>query len=153
MHRTRRSTRRRDDSQPRSAATPQSSSLAPRSVVAGLFASGFFGIFLAMGVLGLIYVRRLTDDSFLRIFLSLIFSAFVLASLLAICGVWSGGRDRSSSARTESRRAAAKDPAATTFGCPRCGAGLDANADISPSGDVKCLHCNNWFSTRRAETE
>lgn len=32
--------------------------------------------------------------------------------------------------------------------CPRCGAPLHANADISPSGDVKCTHCDSWFNVR-----
>lgn len=32
--------------------------------------------------------------------------------------------------------------------CPNCSAPV-GNAEISPSGDVKCLHCKNWYNVRR----
>ena len=31
--------------------------------------------------------------------------------------------------------------------CPACGAPI-GSAEISPSGDVKCLHCKNWFNVQ-----
>lgn len=31
--------------------------------------------------------------------------------------------------------------------CPRCSAPI-GEAEISPSGDVKCLHCKNWYNVR-----
>jgi hypothetical protein len=30
--------------------------------------------------------------------------------------------------------------------CPSCNAPLGEKADVSPSGDVKCLHCGRWFN-------
>lgn len=33
-----------------------------------------------------------------------------------------------------------------TYECPQCGAPLDAKADVSPSGDVRCTFCNAWFN-------
>lgn len=38
------------------------------------------------------------------------------------------------------------------YRCPRCGAPLGKDADVSPSGDVKCTFCNTWFNIHRATT-
>lgn len=32
------------------------------------------------------------------------------------------------------------------YDCKSCGATLDRNVDVSPSGDVKCKYCNKWFN-------
>jgi DNA-directed RNA polymerase subunit RPC12/RpoP len=32
------------------------------------------------------------------------------------------------------------------YACPRCGAPLADEADVSPHGDVKCTYCNAWFN-------
>ncbi len=37
---------------------------------------------------------------------------------------------------------------ANRYACPKCGASLNSDADISPSGDVKCSYCDSWFNTR-----
>ena len=37
---------------------------------------------------------------------------------------------------------------ANRYACPKCGASLNSDADISPSGDVKCTYCDSWFNTR-----
>jgi hypothetical protein len=34
--------------------------------------------------------------------------------------------------------------------CPRCGAPLAENADVSPHGDTKCAHCGGWFNIHKA---
>ena len=33
--------------------------------------------------------------------------------------------------------------------CPKCAAPI-GDAEISPSGDVKCVHCNSWFNVHHA---
>ncbi len=45
---------------------------------------------------------------------------------------------------------APKKPAETkdNLDCPHCGSPTGDAADISPSGDVKCGHCRNWYSVR-----
>lgn len=35
------------------------------------------------------------------------------------------------------------------YNCNNCNATLDNPEDISPSGDVKCKHCSNWFNVYR----
>lgn len=35
------------------------------------------------------------------------------------------------------------------YTCPRCGAPLAADADVSPLGDVRCGHCGGWFNIHR----
>lgn len=37
-------------------------------------------------------------------------------------------------------------PRPTGYKCPNCGAALSENADVSPSGDVKCDYCRTWFN-------
>jgi len=32
------------------------------------------------------------------------------------------------------------------YDCPNCGAALGKQADVSPSGDVKCGYCERWFN-------
>lgn len=31
------------------------------------------------------------------------------------------------------------------YDCPNCGANV-GDADVSPSGDLKCQYCNNWWN-------
>ena len=37
-------------------------------------------------------------------------------------------------------------PRRTNYECPQCGAPLREGADVSPSGDVRCGHCDAWFN-------
>lgn len=41
------------------------------------------------------------------------------------------------------------EPGQQNYQCPQCGATLGENADVSPSGDVKCGYCNRWFNIHR----
>lgn len=36
-----------------------------------------------------------------------------------------------------------------TYGCPNCGANVK-DAEVSPSGDVKCPYCNGWWNIHRS---
>lgn len=36
------------------------------------------------------------------------------------------------------------------YDCPNCGAALGGDADVSPSGDVKCGYCERWFNIHSA---
>jgi len=36
------------------------------------------------------------------------------------------------------------------YDCPNCGAALGKEADVSPSGDVKCGYCERWFNIHSA---
>lgn len=36
------------------------------------------------------------------------------------------------------------------YDCPNCGATLGKDADVSPSGDVKCGYCERWFNIHGA---
>lgn len=44
------------------------------------------------------------------------------------------------------RGAAPGHPTGRRYECPQCGAPLSEGADVSPSGDVRCAHCNAWFN-------
>ena len=43
-------------------------------------------------------------------------------------------------------RKTAKTRTTLNFGCPNCGANLAKKVDVSPSGDVKCMYCEQWFN-------
>ena len=32
------------------------------------------------------------------------------------------------------------------YDCPKCGAALGEDCDVSPSGDAKCQYCKRWFN-------
>ena len=36
------------------------------------------------------------------------------------------------------------------YDCPNCGAALGKDADVSPSGDVKCGYCDRWFNIHKS---
>ena len=36
------------------------------------------------------------------------------------------------------------------YDCPNCGAASGKEADVSPSGDVKCGYCERWFNIHSA---
>lgn len=36
------------------------------------------------------------------------------------------------------------------YQCTTCGATLDAQAEVSPHGDVKCAHCGRWFNIHKS---
>ncbi len=35
------------------------------------------------------------------------------------------------------------------YSCPHCGAAISTEAEISPSGDVKCPYCKSWFNVNK----
>ena len=41
-------------------------------------------------------------------------------------------------------------PPKVGYDCPNCGGGLGDDADVSPSGDVKCSYCDRWFNIHKA---
>ncbi|GAB5441145.1 MAG: hypothetical protein Fues2KO_14940 [Fuerstiella sp.] len=48
---------------------------------------------------------------------------------------------------------AAMNTAASTadgFACRKCGAALDSDTEISPSGDFKCDYCDSWNNVRQS---
>jgi DNA-directed RNA polymerase subunit RPC12/RpoP len=53
-----------------------------------------------------------------------------------------GGREESSAGEVS--------PAQGGYRCPRCGAPLGRQADVSPSGDAKCAYCRAWFNIHNA---
>lgn len=46
----------------------------------------------------------------------------------------------------KSRESQGRDGATNGYKCDNCGAGLPEGADVSPSGDFKCVYCNTWFN-------
>ncbi len=41
-----------------------------------------------------------------------------------------------------------KKPAPGTYDCPNCGANV-GDVEVSPSGDLKCSYCNEWWNIHR----
>ena len=39
-------------------------------------------------------------------------------------------------------------PTPSRYDCPNCGANV-GEADVSPSGDIKCHYCNDWWNVHQ----
>jgi DNA-directed RNA polymerase subunit RPC12/RpoP len=88
---------------------------------------------------------------FFPIFIFLFFVAFfvILATVLKVMlpafkEVWFPAKKDKSELPADDLTSLNKD-----YECDHCGAKLDKNADVSPSGDVKCTYCNKWFNIHR----
>lgn len=116
------------------------------------------GLFpLGVGLLSLCFVWTLPAPIFFKLFGSLVSGFFILHgwTWLTLAGRRSGGaaghlRDLVEVARSlQSQRSdppSTAPPPAKGYQCAQCGAVLDQNADVSPSGDVKCSYCQRWFN-------
>lgn len=58
--------------------------------------------------------------------------------------------EAASSADGASSDADSKREPKVGYDCPNCGAALGKDADVSPSGDVKCGYCERWFNIHSA---
>lgn len=50
---------------------------------------------------------------------------------------------------TESESPVTKTPK-VGYACASCGAALGSDAEVSPSGDVKCSYCQRWFNIHKS---
>jgi len=124
---------------------------------------GFFRIMgivplgIGLTVLGFLWFGRLgpfgeSVPLFFRVFGSFIALSFILMG----SGILSGKLPMTSAElarRMTEMQGLAKTTTAkpgTAFQCPNCGASLGNDADVSPNGDVKCVHCLRWFNIHRA---
>ncbi len=108
----------------------------------------FMSIFGFIGIAVLIFLW-VGDDGFgepplfFKVFGSLIAMGFVLMGF----GVpLSQMRKRKGS--DEMLEGMIGKPPPARLACPSCGANL-GDAEVSPSGDVKCSYCNGWFNIHR----
>lgn len=113
--------------------------------------AAFGAIFAAIGVTVIVFLW--TDDEFgeppviFRVFGSLIALAFIVfGGAMAISAMTGGASGRS----PHLPNAASPSPSSAAYVCPRCGAPLAKDADVSPMGDVRCGHCNGWFNIHRS---
>ena len=88
---------------------------------------------------------------FFKLFFTLVASVFVLIGIGGLLG--KGLRAAPRVAGPDGVRSAGGGSGAAAGGrldlsCPNCGATLDGEADISPSGDVRCGYCQRWFNVR-----
>ncbi len=88
---------------------------------------------------------------FFKIFGSLIGSVFMLMGFgTAIFGPAAMRKTRSRHRMGQLHGTLEADaPSSDGYTCPNCGGGLQSDADVSPSGDVKCTFCDRWFNIHR----
>lgn len=88
---------------------------------------------------------------FFKLFFTLVASVFVLVGIGGVVGKGlradPGGAGRDGP-RSPDRSAGPGARAGLDLKCDHCGATLGAEADISPSGDVRCGYCQRWFNVR-----
>jgi predicted RNA-binding Zn-ribbon protein involved in translation (DUF1610 family) len=103
---------------------------------------------------------------FFRVFGSFIALAFVLTGIGIFVGAGKIGDPRRMAqtlqemqkelAGNQPKRGTSSGETADTssskvgYDCPNCGAALGKEADVSPSGDVKCGYCERWFNIHSA---
>lgn len=128
----------------------------------GRFIGAAFGlIFLTIGlcVIGFLWSAPFgqfgSPPVFFRIFGSLVACGFVVmgggtayAAIMVKPNLRRHFRNsfRSKNAHRQDSPDRPLDRSNDSYGCPSCGAPLSTSADVSPHGDVKCLHCNRWFN-------
>ncbi len=84
---------------------------------------------------------------FFRVFASFIAIPFVAIGAGAVYAAFTG-KPMSSVSHVRHRQSESLERAGNLQTvCPACGAPI-GSAEISPSGDVKCLHCKNWFNVQ-----
>tara|TARA_R110002072_G_scaffold233795_1_gene391382 strand:- start:62785 stop:63210 length:426 start_codon:yes stop_codon:yes gene_type:complete len=103
---------------------------------------------------------------FFRVFGSFIALAFVLTGVAIFVGAGRIGDPRRMAQSLQELRkeldatqrpvnsSSAQSDTATKpkvgYDCPKCGAALGKDADVSPGGDVKCGYCERWFNIHAA---
>lgn len=126
------------------------------------FIAGIFGlVFAGIGVAVIIFVWGFDDHApvFFQIMATFISIAFIaMGGGIAFAAI-SGRLIPNPAARAHQMRAGLQSQHATTsqhpappaagYQCPSCAAPLAKDADVSPSGDVKCKFCNRWFNIHR----
>lgn len=111
----------------------------------------FFAIF---GIIGIaVLVNLWSADGFGEppMFFKLIGSLIALAFICMGFGVPLQAlfaKTDSSSARAESG-GPARLGRGIAYECPSCGSGIGKDDEVSPSGDVKCDHCGQWWNIHR----
>lgn len=119
-----------------------------------LFVRLVAGIFGLIGVTVLIFLWSApfgefgSPPLFFRLFGSLIACVFVIVGVSGAFGLGAAmGRPRNPPVPGAHPSA---QSALKGYQCTSCGATLGANADVSPSGDVKCQFCGRWFNIHKA---
>ncbi len=103
---------------------------------------------------------------FFRVFGSFIALAFVLTGIAIFVGAGKIGDPRRMAQKLQEMQkelgatqpmgsSSVTQPDATVkpkvgYECPNCGAAMGKEADVSPSGDVKCGYCERWFNIHSA---
>ncbi|WP_237228990.1 hypothetical protein [Rubinisphaera sp. JC750] len=125
--------------------------IGPR-IIAGAFGLAFGGIGLSVliGMWVAPFGAFHSPPLFFRVFASFIAIPFVAVGFGGLYGAITGmpltgmqNRFQHTSTLDTSGTRSSRSPMQTD--CPRCAAPI-GDAEISPSGDVKCVHCNNWFN-------
>jgi hypothetical protein len=117
-------------------------------------------VFAGIGVTVLVFMWGTSFDDFhspllfFRIFASFIAIAFVaIGGGIGVSALRGRPPGAGAGAVPTITPATGSRPAAATsaggYKCPRCAAPLGAGADVSPSGDVKCAFCGQWFNIHR----
>lgn len=86
----------------------------------------------------------------ITLFFVLGFVIVAVLVLLAVFKVAGGSNQAPNSPHEQDRRRQRSDRnrplAARELVCKHCGARLDDSTEVSPSGDVKCASCAQWFN-------
>ena len=134
--------------------------LAGPRIVAGVFGFAFAGIGLTVliSLWATPFGQFGSPPLFFRIFGSFIAIVFIAAGGSSLIGALTAGRllDRFPVPTPEREAESGEVPVSSNsplnYSCPKCGAQIGRQADVSPLGDVKCTFCNQWFNIHTPPT-
>ena len=133
-----------------------------QAILGIVFGLVFFGI--GISVMAFVWTERGfgAPPLFFRIFATLIAIPFVAVGGLAAYGSIQVLRGNHAAAEQIAdllqHSGQAKMPDDQSLGsgsrvnytCPACGAPLARGVEVSPHGDVKCIHCGGWFNVHKS---
>ncbi len=112
----------------------------------------FFSIFGFIGITVLISLWTTSGfgapPTFFKIFGSFIALAFMLMGFGMPISVLMKAKAGTLDQRTPSVAQSPATPKPGTYDCPNCGANV-GGVEVSPSGDLKCSYCNEWWNIHR----
>ena len=113
-----------------------------------LFALFFISIFGFVGVAVLIFLWGSGDGMHAPPLFFKVFASFIALGFIAM----GFGLPLAAIKLSKTSRKAGKQPVKSIgdsdYDCPNCGANVQ-DAEVSPSGDVKCPYCKGWWNIHR----
>ncbi|MGB6221859.1 hypothetical protein [Haloferula sp.] len=112
-----------------------------------LFVMVFFSIFGFIGIALLVFLWGSGDGFHDPPLVFKVFGSFIALGFMAV-GFGAPISAMKKGKEVDGGRTPPNPEASGGYACPNCGANVK-NAEVSPSGDVKCPYCIGWWNIHR----